>query len=665
MQFTKVLSSTLLTSALFLLANLQYPAANAQETQHENSIDDMSIEDLMQVKVSVANAKPTALSRAAAVVTLITAEDIARLGARDLIDVINTVPGLYFGTDTDGAVALGVRGQWANEGKALLIIDGHEMNENLYSTIQFGRRFPVNMIERIEIIRGPGSVIYGGAAELAVIKITTKISSMNGYEVVATTGRQTKGSAENIVEAGFTKNYLNSSLGLITMSGQANRSDRDITDSNGTTYSLNDSSALNDQFIELRLTSKNYTLGLLYDNYFTTDLTGYGPSLTQPVSVTFKTFSGLAEGDFRLNDSTTFKPFVSLNHDEPWKLTDPVASQQPALFYNRTNDRAKAGAKVVFDPTDDLNILVGAEAFHDQANDNLAGDTFQMGDTKVQFFDESAYTQAVLTLGAYDLTVGARYEYNSGFGESFVPRIGLTREYERWSYKVLFSQAYRGPAIENIEAGPTSGIVAEKTTVSEIEVTRKLGEHAVWTSNLFSMTIKNAIVYDYLGADNYQNYSQTGTDGFETTYHYRDTWGDAKLSYSYSRADANAVSAYSTPGDTLLGFPSSKATAQTSLKIGDGQAWLTPSFIYLSQRYGYSYSSAINGLQLTQQPEVYLLNLDLQMPNVLVKGLSTTFGVYNLLNQNYQVIQPYSGEHTPLPVESREWLVRVGYTHAL
>ena len=68
----------------------------------------------------------------------------------------------------------GFRGLWGQEGKILLLIDGKEMNEQLYSTIQLGHEFPVELIERIEVVRGPGSVIYGGNAELAVINVITR-----------------------------------------------------------------------------------------------------------------------------------------------------------------------------------------------------------------------------------------------------------------------------------------------------------------------------------------------------------------------------------------------------------------------------------------------------------------------------------------------------------
>ena len=62
-----------------------------------------------------------------------------------------------FAVDVEGVVGIGVRGNWANEAKVLLLIDGMEMNETVYGTLQFSDRYPIDQVKRIEIIRGPGS----------------------------------------------------------------------------------------------------------------------------------------------------------------------------------------------------------------------------------------------------------------------------------------------------------------------------------------------------------------------------------------------------------------------------------------------------------------------------------------------------------------------------
>jgi outer membrane receptor for ferrienterochelin and colicin len=137
----------------------------------------VSIDDLLNMKITVSSKTAMTSRESPGIVSIVTADEIKKSGARDLIDILNMVPGFNFGYDIDGVIGLASRGNWGHEGKILILLDGQEMNENFYSTFQFGNRIPVGQIKRIEIIRGPGSSIYGGYAELGVVNIITKEAS--------------------------------------------------------------------------------------------------------------------------------------------------------------------------------------------------------------------------------------------------------------------------------------------------------------------------------------------------------------------------------------------------------------------------------------------------------------------------------------------------------
>jgi outer membrane receptor for ferrienterochelin and colicin len=160
----------------FLLLFLTFKS-KAQDTlpgKIDENYYNLSLEELMNIKISVASVKELTLRESPGIVTLITSDDIKNLGARYLMDVLRVVPGFDFGVDVEGVVGIGVRGNWAHEGKILIQIDGQQMNENLYSTTQLENHYPLNNVDRIEIIRGPGSAIYGDCAEYAVINIISK-----------------------------------------------------------------------------------------------------------------------------------------------------------------------------------------------------------------------------------------------------------------------------------------------------------------------------------------------------------------------------------------------------------------------------------------------------------------------------------------------------------
>ena len=161
--------------------------------QWDIDYDDLSLEALLELKLTVASAsenKATSLRETPGIVSLITAQDIRDSGARDLMDLLRLVPGFFFSFDTLGLVGSGLRGNWSQEGKILLIIDGVDQNELLYTTLQYGHHYPIHDIKQIEIIRGPGSAIYGGYAEMAVINITTRTGSdLRGGKVTTNYGR--------------------------------------------------------------------------------------------------------------------------------------------------------------------------------------------------------------------------------------------------------------------------------------------------------------------------------------------------------------------------------------------------------------------------------------------------------------------------------------------
>ncbi len=152
------------------------PAAWAQA-----SLQDLSLEDLMKLdagQVFGASQRLQPATEAPAAVSFITAEEIKRYGYRTLADILRSVRGLYVTEDRNFSL-LGAQG-FAKPGdynsRILLLVNGHRVNDNVFGQAEIGTEFgldPANF-ERVEIIRGPASSLYGDSAFFAVVNVITR-----------------------------------------------------------------------------------------------------------------------------------------------------------------------------------------------------------------------------------------------------------------------------------------------------------------------------------------------------------------------------------------------------------------------------------------------------------------------------------------------------------
>ena len=144
------------------------------------STDDMfelSMEELLDIEVEIATGKPQKLSRAPAVANVITSADIKAMGVTDFSQVLEMIPGVHLYPDSQGRLDphFSVRGiQTADNSQVLVLVDGHDVTNVLTGSTPYGFRMPVANIARIEVMRSPGSALYGADAFAGAINIITK-----------------------------------------------------------------------------------------------------------------------------------------------------------------------------------------------------------------------------------------------------------------------------------------------------------------------------------------------------------------------------------------------------------------------------------------------------------------------------------------------------------
>jgi iron complex outermembrane recepter protein len=160
---------------LALLACLASGNLGWAQTGAPRDLADLSLEDLMNIQVTSVSKKEQKLSRAAAAVYVITAEDIRRSGATNIPDLLRLVPGVSVARLTGSSWAISIRGfadRFAN--KVLVLIDGRAVYDTTFSGVLWDQQtVPVENIERIEVIRGPGGTVWGANAVNGVINVIT------------------------------------------------------------------------------------------------------------------------------------------------------------------------------------------------------------------------------------------------------------------------------------------------------------------------------------------------------------------------------------------------------------------------------------------------------------------------------------------------------------
>jgi outer membrane cobalamin receptor len=152
------------------------PVAETQAADQD--LMSMPLEDLARVQVYSASRHSEDIRKAPSSVSIITAEDIRRYGWRTLGEALRSLRGFYI-SDNRRYTYLGVRGFMRpgdDNPRILLLVNGHRLNDKIYDTAAIGTEFPLDLelVDHIEVVRGPGSSLYGTNAIFGVIDIITR-----------------------------------------------------------------------------------------------------------------------------------------------------------------------------------------------------------------------------------------------------------------------------------------------------------------------------------------------------------------------------------------------------------------------------------------------------------------------------------------------------------
>src|SRR5687768_16188633 len=153
----------------------------------------------LDVYETASSFQPLPLDRSTADVVTVTRADIERMAVVTLADILRLVAGMDLSLENDGSERPAIHGLDEAPG-ILLVVDGVRMNDPISGAAPFN--VPAALIERVEVIRGPSSAIYGSNAILGVVRVTTRTGERSAVKVMGGSDGTTQVAARGAEEAG-------------------------------------------------------------------------------------------------------------------------------------------------------------------------------------------------------------------------------------------------------------------------------------------------------------------------------------------------------------------------------------------------------------------------------------------------------------------------------
>ena len=670
-------------------------------------------------EISIAGFNTTTTKNTPAIVTVISGDEIAQMGARDLIDILRFVPGFSFAQDINHGSGLSVRGNWAFEGRFLFMLNGMQMNEVIFGTYLFGQHSPLNNIDRIEIIRGTAAAKYGGLATLAIINIVTnKGIKHQGLNFSTMTGLSNDQLSRNSLEASVVQHF-NSGLhySVTGKIGSGLKSTQVLYDEHGNTTDYSDNTALYNGQLLFNLGIKKFNFQLYFDQYEFEDVhtqqmavsqtfgldAGYRTKLSKKVELfTQFTFKSDLPRLTEMDESANAHSFSTDTHSSEGETFAGDLSFN--AIFNSKNTRFNGIVGTTISPTSAINVTLGGQFYIDKVSHRVH--IFSLGNKGHSrlYTNMAGFTDFSLNTRIVNLTAGFRFDKFQGLKPVLVQRFALTKEVGKFHSKAIFNTSFKLPTRqtfemlrvhESIVKHEEESLTAEKVRSLEFELGYQFNEKMSLSTNIFDMYVDNTIISSLDSQEENQNevghqgeesheseenfqfnsrYSNSGTlrtRGIEITGRYKPfNQVNLSASYSYYHAVENTVPEVSLDGykGLIAGTAPHKMTLLAIFSFGK-RIKLTSSLMYQSKKYGFesytkeNYDTDEKTLELHQLQfnPVNYLNLNITYKNLLTRGIDISFGGYNLLNQELYFVSPNRFGQRPLPDQGREFILRLTY----
>ncbi len=555
--------------AVFLFLGLtQSLFADTQTNERLEHFLSLSFEELVSLETSIATATKKTLKQAPAVVTVITSDDFKTTGATNLVDILQGVPGIYIRTDTfNNRPLIHFRGARATQ--TLLMVNGKPMKDLMWVFGIFWKGLPVSIIERVEIIRGPGSALFGADATAGVINVITKTagkieSSEAGVRVGSFDTKSAwiqHGAQLNGFEIGFTAD-LSKTGGYSPLITSDRQTQQDQNYNPDVSYAPDNASyGWNSEDIRLSIARGNWRLHTDYVRHSNMEIGLTGAGVLDPVTrasdnaynidlfynnqtfnndwvlsselryknLEYSSGSGFQERPPGFVDASGAYPDGQINHMQ--SAERQLAFEISGLYSGIQRHALRLGAGYTLQDLYYVEQWVNSGLGPDGIMLPAGSPLVNVSDSPYAFAPEKIrkiryfFLQDIWSISNdWELTAGARYDHYSDFGHAINPRLALVwQSTDKLTSKLMYGQAFRAPAYQELfsetsRALPNDQLDAERSQTLDLSFSYAASNNLQLSMNLFYVEqtdIIQAINVVGVPKKQFQNTGDHMTEGIE------------------------------------------------------------------------------------------------------------------------------------------------------
>ncbi|MEW6984253.1 TonB-dependent receptor plug domain-containing protein [Colwelliaceae bacterium 6471] len=641
---------------------------NASEQQSEDLLS-LSLEELLNLEVTVAARKNESWLSSSGTVYVIKRSDIESYGWRDLKEILATVPNMDYFYQW-GWLPGGQRGFTGNMSGTLMLIDGREVQNLLANEAFIMNNFPSARIERVEILQGPNSTLYGGNAAQGVINVITRLNQ-NENEVSMLIGEANTKHGHVLFNHSFKHADFSLSASYFSSDLDYDELREFVVDDNEFSRNLNRDPLRNHNVKDFRNKEDNVTL----DATLRTDYFYLGSNITRTQNVSGieavaydyvtgdDSYRGYAHyflgNDYQISDKLSGNIEVSYfsEYKEKYRLTAIIPADAQnyndlTLFTEREDigpsDRIRFKTQWQYQINDNQDWILGYDAWrtkigrkikYRQTEEGITLITPSSWPTDKEKSDKHAVYGQYSQTWKFDqrsikISAGLRYNHQDFTDSSWLPRASLVYQLDSsQALKFTYGEAFRPPTIFEFDLVDDDEIESQTMKMFELNWSKAFKWQDIQFANISAMYHMRAENFyqktldPVSGVWNTIVTGQHSVKGWENQLNWTAKQWQGQLSFRYAIPDKTKINTQ----EKILDIP--KYKIKLGVAYSFNEYWKMAAFIdHWDDNYTQANKFESPGVEIAHIPSWTTANLNISYRK---KSHSLALYIENLFDREY------------------------------